>query len=75
MDTPTITAIKRARRRSKRGSFVARDAAPSPLGPAGRRIGEAPSIAGSVQAADLYRLMAWLSPAYPIGAFSSVGSQ
>ena len=70
MDTPTTTAVKRARRRTKRGSFMARDAAPSPLGPAGGRIGEAPSIASSVQAADLYRLMAWLSPAYPIGAFS-----
>jgi urease accessory protein len=70
MDMPTTTAVKRARRRTKRGSFMVRDAAPSPLGLPSGRIGEGATIAGSVQAADLYRLMAWLSPAYPIGAFS-----
>ena len=69
MDTPTTTAIRRARR-AKRGSFAVRNVAPSPLARAGGRIGAGPVIAGSVQAADLYRLMAWLSPAYPIGAFS-----
>ena len=31
---------------------------------------DAGSIAGNLNAAALYRLMAWLSPAYPIGAFS-----
>src|SRR6516165_10305097 len=29
-----------------------------------------PPVDGDVDAAALYRLMAWLSPAYPIGAFS-----
>jgi urease accessory protein len=29
-----------------------------------------PPAAGDVDAAALYRLMAWLSPAYPVGAFS-----
>src|SRR6478736_5597864 len=70
MDMPITTAVKRARRRTKRGSFMVRAAAPSPLGLPSGRIGEGATIAGSVQAADLYRLMAWLSPAYPIGAFS-----
>src|SRR4051795_4634561 len=70
MDMPITTAVKRARRRTKRGSFMVRDAAPSPPGLPSGRIGEVATIAGSVQATDLYRLMAWLSPAYPIGAFS-----
>jgi len=70
MDMPTTTAVKRARRRTKRGSLMVRDAAPSPLGLPSGCTGERATIAGSVQAADLYRLMAWLSPAYPIGAFS-----
>jgi urease accessory protein len=32
--------------------------------------GEGPGGADSLSAAALYRLMAWLSPAYPVGAFS-----
>jgi urease accessory protein len=35
-----------------------------------RRGGAKGSAAGNLNAAALYRLMAWLSPAYPIGAFS-----
>jgi urease accessory protein len=37
------------------------------------RMNEASPVAGGAEAAALYRLMAWLSPAYPIGAFSYSG--
>jgi urease accessory protein len=35
--------------------------------------GEGPDAAESLSPAALYRLMAWLSPAYPVGAFSYSG--
>ena len=37
------------------------------------RMNETSPVAGGTEAAALYRLMAWLSPAYPIGAFSYSG--
>ena len=37
------------------------------------RMNETSPVAGGAEAAALYRLMAWLSPAYPIGAFSYSG--
>jgi urease accessory protein len=42
----------------------------APRGDERTRRGAARITAGSLNAAALYRLMAWLSPAYPIGAFS-----
>jgi urease accessory protein len=42
---------------------------PNPL-PTGERERAAPGAEAAVDAAALYRLMAWLSPAYPVGAFS-----
>ena len=56
----TIMAIERPERRQK---------------PCGRRrtTDEPVAEAGKLDAAALYRLMAWLSPAYPIGAFSYSG--
>jgi urease accessory protein len=54
-DTTTIMAIKRTQRRTKRGDRGRKDAG---------------AAAGNLNAAALYRLMAWLSPAYPIGGFS-----
>src|SRR5262249_58930013 len=81
--TTTTMSTKRSRRRTRhgtRGPRVARDAALSPLTPAKAAIpehlgertrrGAAGITAGNLNAAALYRLMAWLSPAYPIGAFS-----
>lgn len=35
-----------------------------------RQMAPAPQLQSEVEGAALYRLMAWLSPAYPIGAFS-----
>jgi urease accessory protein len=37
------------------------------------RTNETSAAAGGVEPAALYRLMAWLSPAYPVGAFSYSG--
>ena len=37
------------------------------------RTNETSAVAGGVEPAALYRLMAWLSPAYPVGAFSYSG--
>jgi urease accessory protein len=37
------------------------------------RMNETSPVAGGAEAAALYRLMAWLSPAYPVGAFSYSG--
>src|SRR5215475_2823704 len=42
----------------------------APRGDECTRRGAARITAGSLKAAALYRLMAWLSPAYPIGAYS-----
>ena len=42
----------------------------APRGDERTRRGAAGITAGGLNAAALYRLMAWLSPAYPIGAFS-----
>jgi len=50
------------------GGMVARD--PQILRGARRGAAMDASGAGDVNAAALYRLMAWLSPSYPVGAFS-----
>jgi urease accessory protein len=42
----------------------------APRGDERTRRGAAGTAAGNLNAAALYRLMAWLSPAYPVGAFS-----
>ena len=85
MDTAKIMAIKRPRRRTERrtrGRRVVREGAPPPTqllldsqlrGNEREEGGFAKRKAvavGDLNAADLYRLMAWLSPSYPIGAFS-----
>src|SRR5690606_696136 len=58
MTTARTSTITMTRRRGIRGG--------RPSAPAGR--GEA--AFSPAEAAALYRLMAWLSPAYPVGAFS-----
>jgi urease accessory protein len=60
MAKATIMAIERSDRRRK---------------PCGQRRTTSEPVAevGKLDAAALYRLMAWLSPAYPIGAFSYSG--
>ena len=83
--TTTIMSTKRSRRRTRAGRVV-QDAGLTVLIPAKTGIQRQPAprkgvaargaakgagiTAGNVNAAALYRLMAWLSPAYPIGAFS-----
>jgi urease accessory protein len=66
MGTQTTTSMstKRSRRRTPRGA---------PRGDERRWrsvVKDAGTAAADLNAAALYRLMAWLSPAYPIGAFS-----
>jgi len=50
---------------------------PEPPLPSGARelaaFGEVASNTSGLETAALYRLMAWLSPAYPVGAFSYSG--
>src|ERR671930_993979 len=60
MAMATIMAIERSGRRKK---------------PCGQRRTTSKPVAElcTLEAAALYRLMAWLSPAYPIGAFSYSG--
>jgi urease accessory protein len=84
--TTTTMSTKRSRRRSKRRLIVRdaglrpaphHEAEQAPArGPlilrsrAERGVSKDEGTAGNLNAAALYRLMAWLSPAYPIGAFS-----
>jgi urease accessory protein len=84
--TTTTMSTKRSRRRSKRRLMVRdaglrpaphHEAEQAPArGPlflrsrAERGVSKDEGTAGNLNAAALYRLMAWLSPAYPIGAFS-----
>jgi urease accessory protein len=84
--TTTTMSTKRSRRRSKRRLMVRdaglrpaphHEAEQAPArGPlilrsrAERGVSKDEGAAGNLNAAALYRLMAWLSPAYPIGAFS-----
>jgi urease accessory protein len=83
---PTLTRITNMSRESKRRRAVGFDASAAgalPLSPPGREnAAESPEYAEGEPAASqehagpgvapaaLYRLMAWLSPAYPVGAFS-----
>jgi urease accessory protein len=55
MDTQATTTMSTKRSRRRTARGTAKDA---------------DAAAGNLNAAALYRLMAWLSPAYPIGAFS-----
>ncbi len=55
MDTQATTTMSAKRSRRRTARGTAKDA---------------DAAAGNLNAAALYRLMAWLSPAYPIGAFS-----
>src|SRR3954469_10405536 len=62
-----------SRRRSSRSAALMTTTATTM---ASKRRGHAPHLsplAGRGEAAALYRLMAWLSPAYPVGAFSYSG--
>ena len=64
-----MAGMARKRATSSRGGAKAKVPHPNPLLANGEREQRVPSRE-TTKSTDLYRLMAWLSPAYPVGGFS-----